>query len=123
MAEIIGNIATQPEKRTAQGSGDDYFTFRLAENTGRGDNRRATWFDVRAKLSQEQADLLVVGQLVCVTGRVEPSSYVKKKALEGVPVPQTWNEVIKTLKERNALGTSLVLLTSSVKQHEFKPPA
>jgi len=119
MAEIIGNIATTPEARIAEGSGQEYFVFRLAENSGRGDARRTTWFDVRAKIPQAQAALLASGHLVKVRGRLEPQAFVRKKVLAGVPVPSTWDEIIKVLREREALGASMVLLTSSVEPHEL----
>lgn len=121
MAEIICNIATTLETRNAKGSGDEYFTFRVAENSGKGDGRRTTWYDVRAKIPQVEADLLASGQLVKIRGRLEGQAFIKKKALEGVEVPKDWAEVVRVLKEREALGSSIVLLTSSVEPHQFKP--
>lgn len=121
MAEIIGNIATEPERRTAQGSQEPYFTFRLAENSGRGDSRRTTWYDVRAKIDDIKASELNSGDLVRIRGRVEPQAFLRKRALAGVPVPETWDELVKVLREHEALGTAMVLMTSSVEPHEFRP--
>jgi hypothetical protein len=120
MAQVIVNIATAPEARKSRGSQEEYQSFRAAENSGKGENRRTTWYDVRAKIPQAEADTLAAGQPVCLTGRIEPTAFVKRKVLEGVPVPTTWDDVVKVLKAHEALGTSLVMLTSSVKPHQFK---
>lgn len=120
MAEIIGNLATNPEARESRGSKEPYISFRLAENSGRGDARRTTWYDVRAKLSETEADLLATGNLVRIRGRIEPQAFIKKQVLADVPVPRTWEEVIASLKKHNALGSSLVLLTSSVEPYQFQ---
>jgi len=120
MAEIIGNLATGPEPRESQGSKEKYFTFRLAENSGKGDSRRTTWYDVRAKLKDTEADLLSTGHLVRIRGRLEPQAYIKKQLLADIPVPNTWEEIIKVLKQHNALGSSMILLTSSVEPYQFQ---
>lgn len=121
MAEIICNLATEPETRNTRGTGDEYTSFRVAENSGKGDGRRTTWYDVRAKLPQQERDKLASGNLVRIRGRLESSAFFKKKALEGVPVPKSWDEFFKVVKQHEALGSSIVILTSSVEPHQFRP--
>ena len=119
MAEIIGNIATQPEWRTSRSSRGEFVAFRLAENSGKGEHRRTTWYDVLAKIPRAQANLLSVGQLVRVRGRLEPQAFIRRKALERIPVPSSWDAVVQLLKEREALGSAFTLLTSSVEPYEM----
>lgn len=75
--QVFGNIATAVEKQTSR-AGKDYFVFRLAENQGRDENRTTTWYDVRAFISELDADLLSKGQFVKVTGRLDVQGYLKR---------------------------------------------
>ena len=81
--QVYGNIATPIEKRTGKTSGKEYFTFRLAENQGKDDNRATTWYDVSAFISELDADLLAKGQFVKVTGRLEIQAFVKRDSTPG----------------------------------------
>lgn len=96
--QVYGNIATPIEKRTAK-SGKEFFTFRLAENNGKDDNRTTTWYDVSAFISELDADLLSKGQFVKVTGRLDIQSFMKRN---GEP------------------GASAVILASSIEPVERK---
>ena len=118
MAEIIGNIATPLEKRTGA-SGKTYYSFRLAENSGKGENRRTTWYDVRAHIEDLEAELLVRGQAVRIRGRIEAQAFLRRKELGGVAMPRTWDQANEALKKHRALDAALVLLTSSVEAYEY----
>jgi single-strand DNA-binding protein len=79
---VFGNIATPIEKRTAK-SGKDYFTFRLAENNGKDENRSTTWYDVSAFISELDADLLSKGQFIKLTGRLDIQAFSRKDGTPG----------------------------------------
>jgi len=122
MAEIIGNIATALEERTGTG-GKPYYSFRLAENSGKGENRRTTWYDVRAQIPALEAALLSKGQAVRIRGRIDPQAFLRVSELVGCEVPSgpgaTWTVVKEILKKQAAMSAALVLLTSSVEAYEF----
>lgn len=80
--QVIGNIATILEKRTAR-SGKDYYTFRLAENLGKDENSTTTWYDVSAFIDELDADLLSKGQFVKVTGRLEVQAFARRDGSPG----------------------------------------
>ncbi len=96
--QVLGNIATPIEKRTAK-SGKEFYTFRLAENNGKEENRTTTWYDVSAFISELDADLLSKGQFVKVTGRLDIQAFMKRN---GEP------------------GASAVILASSIEPVERK---
>jgi hypothetical protein len=116
---ILGNIATPLEKHTSK-AGNEYWTFRLAENLGREENRTTTWYSVTAFISEVEADLLAKGQFVEVTGRLTPDPFVSKKMLAGVALPDTVDELVKLLKDRKALGVGLTVLASKVEPKEIR---
>lgn len=80
--QVIGNIATPVEKKTGK-SGKEFYTFRLAENHGKEENRTTTWYDVSAFISELDADLLSKGQFVKVSARVEAEAYAKRDGSPG----------------------------------------
>lgn len=75
--QVYGNIGSDITLRTGP-SGKPFWTFRLAENQGKDENRTTTWYEVAYFGSEVDADLLQKGQFVKVTGRVEPQVYQKK---------------------------------------------
>lgn len=97
--QVFGNIATALEKKVAKSSGREYFVFRLAENHGQDENRTTTWYDVRAFISELDADLLNVKQFVKVTGRLDVQAYLKR---DGTP------------------AAAMVILASSIEPVETK---
>jgi hypothetical protein len=120
MAVIKGHLAAAPEQQEPRREGASaYFTFRLAENAGRQGKRKTVWFDVVASISPQEATRFVAGQAIAVEGRLEPSAYLKKRDLARVPVPTTWEGVDAVLKEKEALGVGLKLLTRDVRSHTF----
>lgn len=44
---IVGNLADTPELR-ASSTGRDYIRYAVASNTGTGENRKTSWFNVSA---------------------------------------------------------------------------
>lgn len=75
--QVYGNIAVNLEKKTSRNN-TEYFTFRLAENTGKAESRQTTWYDVVAFINPLEAELLGKGQFVKVTGRVQAKVYQKR---------------------------------------------
>jgi single-stranded DNA-binding protein len=100
--EIIGNIATPVERRVAA-SGKEFFTFRLAENRGSAENntRQTNFYDVKAFISELDADMLSKGQFVRVAGWLEARIFSRN---DGTP------------------GIGLSILTSNISPQEKKPP-
>ncbi len=98
--QVYGNIATGLEQRTSTKTGKVFYTFRLAENQGKDEQRTTTWYDVAAFIPELDADLLSKGQFVKVTGRVEAVAFRKR---DGEP------------------GASLSLLAFKVEPVERKP--
>lgn len=82
MITVTGRIATVIETKQASSSGSVYFSFRLADNYGKGEDRETTWYSVLAFISELDADLLSRGSLVKVTGNLEAKAYLDK---EGKP--------------------------------------
>lgn len=82
LMQVYGNIGSDIVQRTGGGSGKPFWTFRLAENQGKDENRTTTWYEVAFFGSEVDADLLQKGQFVKVTGRVESQVYQKRD--------QTW---------------------------------
>lgn len=76
--QAFGNIATPLEQRTSTKSGKTFYTFRLAENQGKDEQRTTTWYDVSAFIAELDADLLAKGQFVKVTGRLEVKAFAKR---------------------------------------------
>lgn len=81
--QVFGNIANTLEKHTGKTSGKEFYTFRLAENQGKDDQRTTTWYDVTAFISELDADLLSKGQFVKVTGRLEVKAFARKDGTPG----------------------------------------
>ena len=98
--QVFGNIATALEERTSSKTQKKFYTFRLAENQGKDDNRTTTWYDVTAFISELDADLLAKGQFVKVSGRLEARPFTKNN---GEP------------------GASLTIVTGKIEPVERKP--
>lgn len=81
--QVWGNIATALEERTSSKTGKKFYTFRLAENQGKDEQRTTTWYDVAAFIAELDADLLSKSQFVKVTGRVEATAYTKRDGTPG----------------------------------------
>lgn len=81
--QVMGNIATEIEKRTAKETQKDYYTFRLAENNGKGENRETQWYDVSAFISELDADMLTKGQFVKVTGTLRIEAFSRRNGEPG----------------------------------------
>ncbi|MDO8417775.1 MAG: single-stranded DNA-binding protein [Agitococcus sp.] len=81
--QAFGNIATAIEKRTAKVGGKEFYTFRMAENIGKDENRTTTWYSVTAFISELDADMLAKGQFVKLSGRLEVDAFMKKDNTPG----------------------------------------
>lgn len=99
--QVFGNIATPPERRQPNGGGKPYYTFRLAENMGKDEQRTTTWYDVIAFIDELSADMLNVRDFVKVTGRLEVEAFMRRDGSPGAaakilafgvePVPRNEN--------------------------------
>lgn len=81
--QVYGNIANTLEKHIGKTSGKEFYTFRLAENQGKDEQRTTTWYDVTAFISELDADLLAKGQFVKVTGRLDVKAFMRKDGTPG----------------------------------------
>lgn len=77
--QVFGNVATQPERKTAKSSGKSYYEFRLAESQ-RGVDTEPTWYTVR--LMKDENPRLDRGDFVKVTGKLKADYYLSR---EGKP--------------------------------------
>jgi single-stranded DNA-binding protein len=80
--EVFGNVATAVEKKTSK-AGKDFYSFRLAENNGKGEHKTTTWYNVTAFISELDADMLANGQFVKLTGRLEVEAFMRKDNTPG----------------------------------------
>lgn len=74
---VFGNIGSEIEARKSR-VGGDFYTFRLAENSKKGQETITTWYDAVAFFSQLDADLYRKGMFVKIFGVVEASVYQPK---------------------------------------------
>lgn len=101
--QVFGNIATELELVPPKHEGGKpFYACRLAENQGKGDHRKTTWYNVVAFIDEMDADLLSKGQFVKITGRLEVEAFMKK---DGTP------------------GASLKIITSSIQPVESQSTA
>ena len=87
-ATVIGHLGKTPEVRSTQ-SGSKVFSATLAVNTGYGDNKRATWWNISAFGKQAETlekFNLAKGDVIGFTGEVSLREYEsngsKGKSLE-----------------------------------------
>jgi hypothetical protein len=83
MAIIRGNLVAAPVKHTAK-SGKDFYRFDLAESLGKGEERKTTFYEVTAFISEMDADFLEKGTYAEALGRIEASAFQKKDGSTGV---------------------------------------
>jgi single-strand DNA-binding protein len=81
---LIGHLGRAPELKTSK-TGNPYATFSLAVNTGFGDNRHTSWWDVT--LFGAQADVaaskLQKGDPVCIEGEPSIREYTRQDGTKG----------------------------------------
>lgn len=80
-ATIIGHLGREPETRATQ-SGSKVFSTVLAVNTGYGDNKRTTWWNVSAfgKTAETLEKFnLSKGDAIGFTGEVSMREYIDKE--------------------------------------------
>ena len=97
---IIGNLTAPPELRPSQ-SGLDYLRYAVASNSGSGENRHASFFNVTSFVQEGgQRDFLLSlpkGTLVCVEGEASQSNYTdaEGKPRKGLSIVQRHLEVLR----------------------------
>lgn len=99
--QVTGNIGTALEKRTTK-AGKEFYTFRLAENFGKDENRTTTWYEVAAFISEVHADMLSKGQFVQVSGRLDASTFKRRNGEVGVSVTVYAFDVVPVERKERA---------------------
>ncbi|KAK4179798.1 hypothetical protein QBC36DRAFT_321788 [Triangularia setosa] len=83
---IVGNLADTPELR-ASNNGKEYLRYSVASNSGSGDNRKTSWFNITTFPSSTNARdfylSLEKGTMVLVEGQASIDTY---EDAEGKPV-------------------------------------
>lgn len=82
---IHGTVGKEPELRYSQG-GTAMLTFTLADNYGKDDKKKTTWWDIMVfgKLGENVANSISKGTSVLITGRFEQEEYTKKDGTKGI---------------------------------------
>lgn len=75
---VHGNIASDLNRLVSAGSNKVRYEFRLAENHGKDENRRVTWYNIVAFISDQDAELLTKGMWVTVIGEIRAEAYKAK---------------------------------------------
>ncbi|KAH6850252.1 glucose inhibited division protein A-domain-containing protein [Chaetomium sp. MPI-CAGE-AT-0009] len=96
---IVGNLADTPELR-ASSTGRDYLRYSVASNSGHGEHRKTSWFNVSYFGEGPQRDFfqtLPKGSLVMVEGDVSMSNYVDSegKPRQALNITQRQLEVLR----------------------------
>ena len=102
--QVFGNIATALEERTSSKTQKKFYTFRLAENQGKDDNRTTTWYDVTAFISELDADLLAKGQFVKISGRLEVRPFKKNNGEPGASLNLVTSRIEPVERKQNREG-------------------
>ncbi|KAL2134215.1 hypothetical protein VTI74DRAFT_720 [Chaetomium olivicolor] len=104
---IVGNLADTPELR-ASSTGREYLRYSVASNTGSGENRKTSWFNVSCfepeGRRREFFQSLPKGTLVMVEGDASMSAYVdaEGKTRQGLNITQRNIEVLRRPFNPNA---------------------
>ncbi|KAL2140562.1 hypothetical protein VTI28DRAFT_3617 [Corynascus sepedonium] len=97
---IVGNLADSPELR-ASSTGREYLRYAVASNSGSGENRKTSWFNVSCFADEgSRRDFfqsLPKGTMVMVEGDVSISNYVdgEGKPRQGLNITQRHLEVLR----------------------------
>ena len=80
-----GTVGKDPELRYSP-SGTAVLTFAIADNYGKDDKKKTTWWDiiVFGKLAENVANTIAKGTSILVSGRLEQEEYTKKDGTKGV---------------------------------------
>ncbi|AEO57640.1 hypothetical protein MYCTH_2304032 [Thermothelomyces thermophilus ATCC 42464] len=96
---IVGNLADSPELR-ASSTGREYLRYAVASNSGSGENRKTSWFNVSCFDEGPRRDFfqsLPKGTLVLLEGDVSISNYVdgEGKPRQGLNITQRNLDVLR----------------------------
>ena len=82
---VHGTVGKDPELRYSP-SGTAVLTFAIADNYGKDDKKKTTWWDiiVFGKLGENVANTIAKGTSILVSGRLEQEEYTKKDGTKGV---------------------------------------
>lgn len=87
--QVRGNIGSDIRAVAKKDGSGNFFSFRLAETTGREQYKQTTWYDVTAFIKDEDAARLHKGARVTVTGTVHAQAYLKNDGTPGVSLALT----------------------------------
>jgi single-strand DNA-binding protein len=115
---IHGTVGKEPELRFSQG-GNAVLTFTVADNYGKDDKKKTTWWDVIVfgKLAENVANTVNKGTSVIITGRLEQEEYTKKDGTKGVArkliadevgASCRWNAWVADQTERTVAQTGFI---------------
>lgn len=90
---VIGNVGSALAKIKRRDGSGEFYSFRLAENLGKGDNRKATWWSVTANISELDADMLTIGMTVKLKGRAEAHPFARLDGTLGSELRVSTNQV------------------------------
>ena len=81
---VHGTVGKDPDLRYSA-SGTAVLTFAIADNYGKDDKKKTTWWDiiVFGKLAENVANTISKGTSVLITGRLEQEEYTKKDGTKG----------------------------------------
>lgn len=81
---VHGTVGKDPDLRYSA-SGTAVLTFAVADNYGKDDKKKTTWWDiiVFGKLAENVANTISKGTSVLITGRLEQEEYTKKDGTKG----------------------------------------
>jgi len=81
---VHGTVGKDPDLRYSA-SGTAVLTFAIADNYGKDDKKKTTWWDiiVFGKLAENVANTITKGTSVLITGRLEQEEYTKKDGTKG----------------------------------------
>ena len=81
---VHGTVGKDPDLRYSA-SGTAVLTFAIADNYGKDDKKKTTWWDiiVFGKLAENVANTIAKGTSVLITGRLEQEEYTKKDGTKG----------------------------------------
>ncbi|GAB1320591.1 Mitochondrial Translation Optimization [Madurella fahalii] len=106
---IVGNLADTPELR-ASSTGREYLRYSVASNTGSGENRKTSWFNVSCFAAEGNSrdfyQSLPKGTLVMVEGDASMSSYIdaEGKPRQALNITQRTLDVIRRPSNPSAEG-------------------
>jgi single-stranded DNA-binding protein len=87
--QVRGNIGSDIRVVARKDGSGNFFSFRLAETTGREQYKQTTWYEVTAFIKEDDAAQLHKGARVTINGTVHAQAYLKHDGTPGVALALT----------------------------------